>query len=217
MKNIILFDLDGTLTDPRAGMIKSIQYALSYFNVDVENIDKNNMNKFIGPPIRWSFKELFGFADQDIEKAVEKYREYYVAKGLYENDMYDGIDILLKKLNDSGKTLIVATSKATDQAHEVLRHFGIDKYFSFISGAELNGDRSEKNELILYAFEKNNIHSKDDCIMVGDRKYDIIGAKTVGIKSIGVLYGFGSYEELTDAGADYIVKDVEELSSFFNI
>ena len=209
MKDIILFDLDGTLTDPMEGITKSFQYALESFGIKVENPDE--LLKIIGPPIRTSFKEFYGFDDINVEKAVEKYRERFVTKGIFENIMYDGIDTMLEKLTNAGKTLILATSKYNEYAKTILSYFKLDKYFTFVSGSELNGDRSEKNEVIQYALEQNNIQDLSRCIMVGDRKYDIIGAKTVGIQSVGVLYGYGGYDELFEANADYIVKNVDEL------
>jgi len=214
MKDIILFDLDGTLTDPKVGITKSIQYALASFGINIENPD--DLVKFIGPPIRPALKNFYGFDDAGAEKAVEKFRERFLVKGLFENVMYDGIDTMLGKLKDAGKTLIVATSKPTVQAKTVLSHFSLDKYFTYVSGSEMNGDRSDKSEVIQYALEQNNISDLSRCIMVGDRKHDIIGAKTVGMESIGVLYGYGDYDELTEANADYIVKSVDELSELLN-
>ena len=210
MVDIILFDLDGTLSDPKVGLTKSIQYALKSFGIHIENPD--DLVKFIGPPIRSAFKDFYGFDDADAEKAVEKFRERFLVKGLYENTMYDGIDTMLQKLKSADKTLIVATSKPTIQAKEVLSYFNLDKYFTYVSGSEMNGDRSDKSEVIQYALEQNNIDDLSRCIMVGDRKHDIIGAKTVGMKSIGVLYGYGGYDELSEANADHIVKTVSELS-----
>ena len=210
MKNTILFDLDGTLTDPKVGLTKSIQHALKSFDINVENPD--DLVKFIGPAIRPAFKQFYGFDDAGAEKAVEKFRERFLTKGIYENVMYDGVDIMLQKLKDAGKTLIIATSKPTIQAKTVLSYFNLDKYFTYVSGSEMNGDRSEKNEVMQYAIEQNNITDLSCCIMVGDRKHDIIGAKTVGMKSVGVLYGYGGYDELSKAEADYIVKDIDGLS-----
>jgi len=210
VKDIILFDLDGTISDPKTGITKSIQYALESLGIKVEN--PNDLIKFIGPPIRPAFKEFYGFDDFGAEKAVEKFRERFLVKGLFENVMYDGIDIMLQKLIDAGKTLIIATSKPTIQAKTVLSYFNLDKYFTYVSGSEMNGDRSNKSEVIQYALEQNSIGDVSRCIMVGDRKHDIIGAKTIGMKSVGVLYGYGGYDELSEANADYIVKDVNELS-----
>ena len=210
MINTILFDLDGTLTDSKTGIVRSAQYALESFGIKVENT--NDLTRFIGPPLRQMFKELYNFNDANVERAVEKFRERYFSIGVYENEMYEGIDVLLCKLKDKGKTLFVATSKVTALANTVLSHFSIDSYFDFVGGAEMNGDRSEKTEVIKYTLEQNNITDLSSCIMIGDRKHDILGAKAFGMKSIGVLYGYGGFEELSEAGADYIVKDVNELS-----
>jgi len=209
-KDILLFDLDGTITDPKVGITKAVQYALRSFGINVENAN-DDLCKFIGPPLRQSFKDFYGFDTDKAEKAVEKYREYFLEKGIYENTMYEGMDVMLDKLKKQGKTLIVATSKPTRLAERVLSHFKLDHYFTFVSGAEMNGDRSEKIEIILYAFEKNKINDLERCIMVGDRKHDIIGAKKAGIDSIGVLYGYGGRKELSDAGATHLAGSVAEL------
>ena len=213
MKNIILFDLDGTITDPKVGITKSVQHALRYFNINVENPD--DLCCFIGPPLRGAFREYYGFSEADANKAVEIYREYFTEKGIFENILYPGMKDLLIKLKAQNKTLILATSKAAVFAERILKHFGIYELFNFISGAELNGERSEKFEVIAYALEKNNIKDLDSCIMVGDRKHDIIGAKKAGIESVGVLYGYGSVEELTEAEPTYIAKNIDELAELF--
>jgi len=214
MINTFLFDLDGTITDPKEGIIKSVQYAMESFGINVENPD--DLVAFIGPPLRQSFKDVFSIDDASMEKAVGKFRERYLEKGIYENIMYSGIDTLLKKLFKAGKTIILATSKPIGQANTVLSHFDLDRYFTFIGGSEANGDRSLKSEVIQYALDQTNITDLSGCIMIGDRKHDIIGAKTVGMKSVGVLYGHGSYDELSEADADYIVKDINELSELLS-
>jgi len=208
--DVLLFDLDGTVTDPKVGITKSVQYALEHFGIIVENLDE--LNKFIGPPLWQSFGEYYGFDEEKTKIAVDKYRERYLVTGIYENFVYPGFDMMLKKLKDIGKTLFIATSKPTVVAEMVISHFRLDKYFSFIGGSEMNGDRSEKSEIIRYTLEQNNIKDLSRCVMIGDRKHDILGAKKVGITSIGVLYGYGDYNELFEANADYIVKDVNELS-----
>ena len=210
MKNIILFDVDGTITDPKEGITKSVQYALRHFGIVVD--DPDDLCNFIGPPLRQSFRDFYGFDDTYVERAVEKYREYYLDKGIYENVLYDGMDVMLDKLVQQSKTLLTASSKPIPQVEKVLEYFHVRKYFTFISGSELNGDRSDKKELILYALENANIRDLNDCIMVGDRKHDIIGANKVGIDSIGVLYGYGGLDELAEAEATFIVKNVAELS-----
>jgi len=209
MKDIILFDLDGTITDPKVGITKSVQYALAHFDIHIQ--DPDELCKFIGPPLRDSFSEFYGLSAEQSELATAKYRERFTTTGIYENEIYDGMEALLKHLKSSGKTLLLATSKPTVFADRVLKHFNIDKYFSFISGSELNGERSDKFEVITYALENAGISDLNRCVMIGDRKFDIIGAKGVGMSSIGVLYGYGDKEELEAAVADHLARDVTEL------
>jgi haloacid dehalogenase superfamily, subfamily IA, variant 1 with third motif having Dx(3-4)D or Dx(3-4)E len=180
----IFFDLDGTLTDPKIGITKSVQYALKKCGITVENTD--DLCHFIGPPLKDSFKKFYGFGDDDAENAVTFYREYFSEKGIYENAIYDGAREMLQMLKASQKTLVLATSKPTVYATKILKHFNIYEYFTFISGSELDGSRSKKSEVIRYALEQNNISDLSGIIMVGDREHDIIGAKSVGILSIGV-------------------------------
>lgn len=205
----ILMDLDGTITNPKLGITKSVQYALRNFDIHVEDLD--TLINFIGPPLLHSFQEFYGFSKEEAGEAVKKYREYYSEKGLYENEEYEGIRELLTKLKDAGKTLIVATSKPEFFADKILGHFKLKDYFDDICGASLDDTRLTKEAVIRYALEKNGITDYSRVVMVGDRKHDVIGAKAVGLKSIGVLYGFGSREELELAGADEIAADFEEL------
>ncbi|MFT3952807.1 MAG: HAD family hydrolase [Oscillospiraceae bacterium] len=209
-KNYILFDLDGTLTDPKIGITNSVQYALNQVGIDVENTD--DLCAFIGPPLRDSFKKYYGFDDAGAEAAVASYRVYFQEKGIYENAIYNGITELLEQLKAQQKTLFVATSKPTVYAVEILKHFHIDHYFSFISGSELDGRRSKKSEVIRYALDRMKLSDLNDVIMVGDREHDIIGAKEVGILSVGVLFGYGDYDELRKSGADFIVANPAELA-----
>jgi len=206
-----LFDLDGTITDPKVGITKSVAHALKYYGIEVE--DLNSLCKFIGPPLKHSFMEYYGFSHEKAEEAIQKYREYFAVKGLYENVVYDGMEDLLKYLRDNGVTLMVATSKPAVFAVKILEHFDLLKYFSFVSGSELNGERSAKAEVIKYALEQNHIEDKSRVIMIGDREHDIIGAKEAGIASIGVLFGYGSRDELEKAGADLIAETVEAIGS----
>lgn len=208
IKNI-LFDLDGTLTDPKVGITKSIQFALSEFGIIVDNADK--LCAFIGPPLQESFIKFYNFNEENAKKAVSKYREYFSVKGIYENALYNGVPEMLTALKRSGKTNILATSKPAVYAEQILRYFNIYNEFSFISGSELDGRRSIKGEVIRYALEQNNITDLNSAVMVGDREHDIIGAKKTGLKSIGVLYGYGSLDELTCAGADRIAGSVDDL------
>lgn len=210
--NTILFDLDGTLTDPGLGITNSVMYVLKKYGIDVP--DRSELYKFIGPPLAESFEKYYGFSKEVSYKAVDCYREYYRDRGLYENTVYDGIENLLKELNEKGKTLIVATSKPEVFAKEVLRHFGLDKYFKYIAGGNLDGTRTVKAEVIAYALETCGITDKEDAVMVGDRMHDIIGAKTVRIDSMGVLFGYGSREELENAGADFIAEGVSDVLKY---
>ncbi len=205
----ILFDLDGTLTDPKEGITKSVAYALSAFGIEVENLD--DLIKFIGPPLRDSFKEFYGFSEDEAERAVVKYREYFSVKGLYENGIFPDIKELLEQLKSKEKILIIATSKPTVFATKILEHFEILEYFTFVAGSEIDGSRVDKAEVIAYALSQNDIRDLSRVIMIGDRKHDIIGAQKVGVESIGVLYGYGDIDELTNARADHIVSTVEEL------
>ena len=207
--NVILFDLDGTLTDPGVGITNSVAHALAKYGISVE--DRAELYKFIGPPLTESFEKFYGFSSEEAKQAVEYYREYYKVKGIYENSVYAGIEKLLETLNENGKTLIVATSKPEIFAKEVLRHFGLDKYFFYIAGGNLDGTRTVKAEVIDYALNAGGVADKSTVVMVGDREHDIIGANKNGVDSIGVLFGYGSREELEAAGASYIAETVEDI------
>ncbi len=207
--DVILFDLDGTLTDSSPGIMNSIVYALKKYNISVENTD--DLRRFLGPPLHESFRDFYGFDDEKSMEAVGFYREYFSTKGLLENEVYSGIREMLEDLKDNGKKLILATSKPQPFTDRIMEYFDLAKYFEFIAGSNMDGTRSKKAEVIAYALESCDITGKSNVVMVGDREHDIIGAKTVGIDSIGVEYGYGDYDELSDASATYIVKTVEEL------
>ena len=209
VKDVILFDLDGTLTDPKVGITKSVQYALEAFGIHTENL--NELCRFIGPPLKDSFMGFCGFNEADAYKAIDEYREYFRDTGIYENELYKGIDDLLKRLSSDGKQLIVATSKPKIFADRILEYFNISQYFSFVCGSELDGTRTRKGEVIQFALQEAGIKDLCRAIMVGDREHDAIGAREAGIECIGVLYGYGSYDELENAGASMIVKTVEDL------
>lgn len=209
MYQTILFDLDGTLTDPGEGITNSVAYALEKF--DIKNEDRTSLYKFIGPPLKDSFMEFYSFSEEDALKAIAYYRERFREKGMFENKVYAGIVELLSKLKHAGKKLIVATSKPEEFTLTILKHFDLLQYFDFVAGATMDGSRSEKTEIIQYALKHGQIENLDKTVMVGDRKFDIIGAKANGIDSIGVLFGYGSLEELEIAGATYIADSPEEL------
>jgi phosphoglycolate phosphatase len=206
----ILFDLDGTLTDPKTGITKSVAYALKSFGIEVR--DLNSLCKFIGPPLRVSFRDYYGFDEKDCIKAIEKYREYFRETGLFENEVYPGIENLLKNLMQSGRKLFVATSKPTVFATEILDHFNLLRFFNYVAGSELDGSRDSKSDVIKFALKENGITDPANIVMVGDREHDVIGAKDNHIDVIGVLYGYGSRAELEKAGATYIVETVNELN-----
>lgn len=209
-KNTILFDLDGTLTDPMVGITKSVQYALKKYGIIEE--DLWNLTKFIGPPLSQSFRKFYGFSEEESHRAVEYYREYFAPTGKFENVVYDGIPEMLAALKDAGFVLAVATSKPEVFAKDILEHFNLDQYFDFIGGALLHG-RTDKAEVVSYVLE-NLDADKETTVMIGDREHDILGAAKNGLNSIGVLYGYGDKAEHVAAGADYIVENVDALKSY---
>jgi phosphoglycolate phosphatase len=209
----ILFDLDGTVTDSAIGIIKSAMYALNKLGIELEN--KGVLYKFIGPPLHESFQKYAGFSEAEAKKGVEYYREYYKVTGIFENIVYEGIEDLLKLLKGKKKSIILATSKPEIYAKQILEHFNLAAYFDYIAGSELDGRRTKKDEVISYALESYGISDLSKVIMIGDRENDIIGAKKAGVKSLGVLYGYGDRNELETAGADFIVETVDELIHFF--
>ena len=212
MYRYILFDLDGTLTNSELGITTCVQHALKKFGIEVE--DRSVLRPFIGPPLGESFQVYYGLSKEESEQAIAFYRERFSVKGLYENEVYEGVENALQILNDSGKKLIIATSKPEKFTLMILEHFGLLKYFDFVAGATMDGSRGEKADVIRYALEMCGIEEKAEVIMIGDRKFDILGAKENGLASMGVLYGFGDREELIDAGADYIAERPEDIVKY---
>lgn len=208
--NYIFLDLDGTITNPAEGITKCFEYALNHFGIKVES--RAELEQFIGPPLRKSFMEGFGFEEEKATEAVAKYRERFTPIGMYENEVYEGMEQALQSLKEAGKILIVATSKPEHMAKKILAHFKLDGYFDDICGSCDDSNRNEKDEVIRYALEKHGITDLDDVLMVGDRKFDVIGAAKCGLKCMGVLYGFGDREELEQAGAAYIAETVEDMA-----
>lgn len=205
----ILFDLDGTLTDPGVGITSSVAYALESYGIKVE--DKTKLNCFIGPPLHEAFMTYYNMSMLLAFDAVAKYREYYNDRGIFENKVYCGIPGLLQELKKAGRKVIMATSKPECYAVRIAEHFKIDGYFDCITGSELDGSRTDKSEVIKCALDRMNIADKSTCVMIGDRRHDIIGAAKNGLYSIGVLYGYGSREELEKSGADKIAATVSAL------
>lgn len=208
------FDLDGTITDSSLGITNSVMYALKKFGIAEH--DRRKLYPFIGPPLTASFREYYGFSEEEALRAVAYYREYYQDKGIFENRVYDGFGEMLGKPKAAGKRLAVATSKPEPYARRIIDYFELSSYFDYVAGMELGGGRGTKAEVIRYALAVCGIGDKDKAgvLMVGDREHDVFGAKEAGIDCLGVLYGFGSREELERAGADYIAGSVEEIPLF---
>ena len=209
---IILFDLDGTLTDPGDGITNSVAYALRKLGQTPP--PRPELEAFIGPPLIESFMSISGLDRESGELAVKYYREYFSQRGLFENRLYPHVPEMLQKLREAGAVLSLATSKPTIYAAKILEHFDIAKYFDALAGSELDGSRVKKADVIRYALELLDVHETDSVIMVGDRKHDTVGAADCGVYSLGVTYGYGSRDELEKAGADSIVDSVEALGKF---
>ena len=205
----IFFDLDGTLTDPFEGITNSVVYSLNSYGIEV--VDKSELKRFIGPPLFQSFEKYYGFSKEKAIEAVDRYREYFRDKGMFENALYDGTVKLLKKLKRNGKKIILATSKPEAFALRILEHFDILKYFDVVVGSTMDGSLINKGDIIRVALEKIGSPDKKHCIMIGDRSHDIIGAKQNRIDCIGVLYGYGSKEELREEKPDYIVENFQQI------
>lgn len=206
-KKAVLFDLDGTLTDPSTGITNSVMYALRHYGISAGRAE---LLRFIGPPLTDSFEEFYGFSHEQAVEAVGVYREYFRDKGIFENTVYPGVRALLAALNENGRTVIMATSKPEVFARRIADHFAMTPFFHVIAGSCLNGDRVRKGDVIAYALRQAGADPAD-AVMVGDREHDCIGARQCGIPVIGVLYGFGSRTELTAAGADTIAGDLRQL------
>lgn len=230
MFQYILFDLDGTLTDPKLGITTCVQYALKSFGIEEKNRDR--LEPFIGPPLIESFQQFYGFSRQQAMEAQEKYRERFAVKGWLENELYPGIAVLLKNLSDRGIKLAVASGKPEIFVEKILVHFGIREYFQAAVGSELNGNRIHKDEVILEALQRMGAVSQeegkqylsqrkwdripfpsDNCVMVGDRRFDVEGAKAMGLVSVAVSYGYAQGEELQLAQPDYLADTIEELQN----
>ena len=205
----ILFDLDGTLTDPAPGITNAIIYARKKWGLDPGS--NEDYYKFIGPPMPQSFVEYWGFSLEDAKRFLAYYREYYTVTGLFENAPYPGIEDLLRRLNAAGRKLYVATSKPTDMSVRILERFGLAPYFDAIVGSDPHKPDSTKAVVIRTAHARCSLDMART-VMVGDRSYDMEGAKECAIPCVGVLYGFGTRQELTDAGADRIAETVEDLA-----
>lgn len=208
---IVLFDLDGTLTDPGIGITNSVSYALSRFGIPVP--EREQLYPFIGPPLMQSFQEFYGMDEAMAREAVGCYREYFQEQGIFENELYPGIPELLENLSKQKRCLALATSKPTVFAQKILDYFNLSSYFPLVVGSNLDGSQVEKHEVIARVLSL--IDSLAPTLMVGDRKYDILAAKGLGIEALGVGYGYGSWEELVAAEPHYLAASVTELHKMF--
>ena len=211
----ILFDLDGTLTDPGIGITNSVMYALRKMGITPPA--REELYSFIGPPLLASFENYYHMSEAESQQALVYYREYFSETGLYENTVYEGIPALLSALMKRGIKVVLATSKPLLYSERILAHFDLYKYFHFCSGSTMDEKRVKKAEVIAYALENLGISKEEaaSCaLMVGDRYHDVEGAHEIGIPCVGVLYGYGSEEEFRGCGADHIVESVDALRNF---
>ncbi len=208
----IFFDLDGTLIDPRDGIVKSIQYALESLGEAVP--DGSSLERFIGPPLAGTFRYLLGTDDRErVQQAIAAYRVRFGATGVFENRVYDGIPELLRTLGDAGCVLWVVTAKPGVYSQTIIDHHGLRAYFRGVYGSELNGDRADKGSLIRYVLEKEGL-GLQEVLMVGDRSHDVVGARQNGVACVGVRWGYASPDELESAGPDAIVGSIPELLAY---
>ena len=208
----LLFDLDGTITDPKVGITTCVQYALEHFGIHEPDNDK--LEPFIGPPLQDSFEQFYHMDAETAKQAVAKYRERFQTVGLYENEIYDGMADLLKTLKEGGCRLAVASSKPTVFVKKILEHFDVVQYFDVVVGSELDGSRAKKEEVVqeaLRQLDPKGQVSSGQIVMIGDRYFDVQGAKAHHLDSIGVAYGYAAEGELQQAGATFVVDTVQQL------
>lgn len=204
----ILFDLDGTLTDPGIGITNSIAYALEQRGMPVP--PREQLFRFIGPPLLEEFQKVYGVTEAEARELVAQFRVYFESRGIFENRMYDGIPEMLQRLRDHGCRLVLATSKPEVFAEQVLEHFSLRQYFTAVAGSTIDEGRTDKAEVIAYALDK--LEAAGRPLMVGDRRHDVVGAQANNIPCLGVLYGYGSRQELTEAGAVRLAETVEDVA-----
>ena len=210
-KRTVLFDLDGTIIDSMAGITHAYQYALAHFGVRVE--DPAALARFVGPSLYHTFADEYRFQGADLQTAVAKYREYFSEKGVFEHTLYPGMAALIRHLSEQGRTLAVASCKVAVYTNQILDQYGLLDCFAFVGGSEMDGRRSDKAEIIRHVLAGLGSPAPDTAVMVGDRRHDIYGAHANGLEAIGVLYGYGSREELSAAGADFLAADLDELKT----
>ena len=212
MITYLLFDLDGTLTNPQEGITKCVQHALRAFGIEEPDLEK--LIPFIGPPLIQSFMEFYNMSEEDARKAVAVYRERFSTVGLFENFPYPGIADMLAELKAKGKILAVASSKPTVYVRRILEKFELAPYFDVIEGSNLDGTRVDKKEVIAEVLSQLDNPSADDLLMIGDRKFDVIGAREMGFGCVGVRFGFAAPDELEQSGAVYIADTVQDLHRY---
>ena len=212
MITYLLFDLDGTLTNPQEGITKCVQHALRAFGIEEPDLEK--LIPFIGPPLIQSFMEFYNMSEEDARKAVAVYRERFSTVGLFENFPYPGIADMLAELKAQGKILAVASSKPTIYVRRILEKFELSPYFDVIEGSNLDGTRVDKKEVIAEVLSQLDNPSADDLLMIGDRKFDVIGARETGFGCVGVRFGFAAPDELEQSGAVYIADTVHDLHRY---
>lgn len=205
----IIFDLDGTLTDNTQGIKNSVRYALEKMHYDF--IPDEIPDQFIGPPLQWGFKNLFGMNEKQTELSVAYFREYYGENGWHVNVPYPGISEMLEELHFAGKQLFIATSKLEKYAVKIMEHFEFDKYVTQLVGADYSGLKATKSTIISTLLNTQQLVPSPEIVMIGDTVFDILGGKENGLSTITVGYGFGKADELKETNPDYFVESVEEL------
>lgn len=208
----LFFDLDGTLTDSCEGIYKSFEYALNFYGINIKNYDV--LKPVLGPPLKDSFMDLFGFDEEKAKDAVAKYRERFSDIGIFENHVYDGVETMLAALKKEGYILALATSKPLKFAEKILKHFDLEKYFDFIDGASFDGKISTKEHVLKHITETLGIKDFDEVLMIGDRKYDLEGAASFNIDAMGVLYGYGSFDELKSCPHVYLAATPNDVIKY---
>lgn len=208
--NTILFDLDGTLTDPAEGITKAVEAALNHYGITVA--DRAALHKFIGPPLDESFPEFYGFDAAQTAEATEVFRAYFDRQGWRENIPYPGVEDMLRDLRAAGKRLLVATSKPEVFALRIMEHFGLAQYFDHICGAPMdNQEGAKKAAVIRDALRRAGVEDLSTAVMVGDRRHDIDGARQAGLEAVGVLWGYGDLQELEASHPVHIVESFDGL------
>ncbi|MBQ1950251.1 MAG: HAD-IA family hydrolase [Clostridia bacterium] len=208
-ERFILFDLDGTLIDSGRGVMNCVTYALEKF--DIHPTDREELHPYIGPPLLYAFQQYHGLSEEQAEQALAYYRERYTVKGLYENDVYTGLYETLSCLRERGVHLLVATSKPEEFVKRILPHYDLDTYFEFVSGDTFDKKRPNKEAVIAYIKQQYPSISSDNTLMVGDTKYDVLGAHACDLPVVGVLYGYGEREEMLACGVDMLATDMADL------